>query len=157
MDPSCGDRFRSAAGAHELDESIVVSAAWLHDIGYSSATTGTGFHPIDGARYLRARDWDETVCRLVAHHSDAASQVPTRHLGDQLRAEFPEVVGLARDVLWTADVTTGPSGQRCTLDERIAEIGERYGWQNCVTQRMIASKPLLEEAIDRVSAARIVR
>jgi hypothetical protein len=32
-----------------------VAAAWLHDIGYAPAIaeSGTGFHPLDGARYLR--------------------------------------------------------------------------------------------------------
>ena len=35
--------------------SLLVAAAWLHDIGYASALVDTGFHPIDGARYLRRR------------------------------------------------------------------------------------------------------
>ncbi len=31
----------------------VVSAAWLHDVGYGPDVVDTGFHPIDGARWLR--------------------------------------------------------------------------------------------------------
>jgi hypothetical protein len=31
----------------------LVAAAWLHDIGYGSLLRDTGFHPIDGAQYLR--------------------------------------------------------------------------------------------------------
>ena len=32
---------------------VLVAAAWLHDIGYSPALAVTGFHPLDGARFLR--------------------------------------------------------------------------------------------------------
>ena len=31
----------------------LVAAAWLHDIGYAPELVETGFHPLDGARYLR--------------------------------------------------------------------------------------------------------
>lgn len=34
------------------DLNHLVSAAWLHDIGYASVAIDTGFHPLDGARYL---------------------------------------------------------------------------------------------------------
>lgn len=34
------------------DREILVAAAWLHDIGYSEALRDSGFHPLDGARYL---------------------------------------------------------------------------------------------------------
>ncbi|KWW98982.1 hypothetical protein LI90_612 [Carbonactinospora thermoautotrophica] len=52
-----------------------------NDIGYSPELVATGFHPLDGARYLRAAHVDEH--RLVAHHSapsarrvNAASKPP---------------------------------------------------------------------------------
>jgi putative nucleotidyltransferase with HDIG domain len=135
-----------------VDERVVVSAAWLHDIGYARTVAETGFHPLDGSRYLRARRWDDDVCRLVAHHTDAASQAPHPELGDQLRAEFPEIDGLAQDVLWAADATTGPTGQRVTLDERLTELGTRYGPDHPITRGMMASRTLLEAAIARVAA-----
>lgn len=140
-------------GAVGLDRALVVSAAWLHDIGYVSAIAETGFHPLDGARYLRAQGWNEIICRLVAHHTSAASQAGADGLAEQLRSEFAEVDGLPRDVLWTADATTGPDGERLTLDERIAEIGDRYGAKHQVARRMIASRESLQAAIDRVTAA----
>ena len=31
----------------------LVTAAWLHDIGYAPGLAVTGFHPLDGARFLR--------------------------------------------------------------------------------------------------------
>ena len=30
-----------------------VMAAWLHDVGYAVTVAETGFHPIDGAEWLR--------------------------------------------------------------------------------------------------------
>ena len=32
---------------------VVEAAAWLHDIGYAEPLVVSGFHPLDGARYLR--------------------------------------------------------------------------------------------------------
>ena len=31
---------------------LLVAAAWLHDIGYAPDLVDTGFHPLDGARFL---------------------------------------------------------------------------------------------------------
>jgi HD superfamily phosphodiesterase len=35
---------------------LVESGAWLHDIGYAALLSHAGFHPLDGARYLRDAD-----------------------------------------------------------------------------------------------------
>src|SRR5699024_9948980 len=52
------------------DADLVESSAWLHDIGYSPDLAATGFHPLDGARYLRAvQGADEPLVSLVAYHS----------------------------------------------------------------------------------------
>src|SRR5258708_3858774 len=54
----------------DQDAHLIVAAAWLHDIGYTPAIATTGFHPLDGARYLRDHEHaDHLLCRLVAHHS----------------------------------------------------------------------------------------
>ena len=49
----------------------LVTAAWLHDIGYAPELAETGFHPLDGARYLRRVGVDGQVVSLVAYHSCA--------------------------------------------------------------------------------------
>lgn len=135
-----------------IASSSVVAAAWLHDVGYAPAVAATGFHPLDGARYLRARRWDYTVCQLVAHHTDARHQV-NKQLAHQLCIEFAPVGGLEHDVLWAADATCGPNGERFTLDERISEVHARYGRDHPVTAGMIASRNELAAAIARVAAA----
>jgi HD superfamily phosphodiesterase len=49
---------------------VVEAAAWLHDIGYASALADSGFHPLDGARYLRDTGFgDRALWTLVAHHT----------------------------------------------------------------------------------------
>jgi HD superfamily phosphodiesterase len=42
----------------------LLTAAWLHDIGYAPELAETGFHPLDGARYLRRVDADGQVVSL---------------------------------------------------------------------------------------------
>src|SRR4051794_20624442 len=64
-------RAEQVAAALGADSERLVSAALLHDIGYAPELAATGFHPLDGARYLRAADVDGVVARLVAHHSFA--------------------------------------------------------------------------------------
>jgi hypothetical protein len=44
----------------------MVMAAWLHDIGYAPELAVTGFHPLDGARFLRRAGADGQVVSLVA-------------------------------------------------------------------------------------------
>jgi putative nucleotidyltransferase with HDIG domain len=69
--------------AHLLDEpwrSAITQAAWLHDIGYSEQVARTGFHPLDGARWLRERGWPAEICRLVAWHTAASVEGNIRGL-----------------------------------------------------------------------------
>ena len=47
----------------------------------------TGFHPLDGARFLRSTRWEPAVCDLVAHHSGNRFVATVRGLSGEL-AEF---------------------------------------------------------------------
>ncbi len=49
-----------------LSDEALVAAAWLHDIGYAPEVTDTGFHPLDGARYLVGLGIAERVVNLWA-------------------------------------------------------------------------------------------
>jgi integrase len=66
----------------------LVAAAWLHDIGYAPDLAVTGFHPLDGARYLRRAGVDGQVVSLVGYHSCAQIEAGVRGLSGQLAAEF---------------------------------------------------------------------
>src|SRR3954453_18745910 len=65
---------RSLAPVLGDDADLLEGAAWLHDIGYSPGLVVTGFHPLDGARYLRdEHSADSVLCALVAYHSCAVN------------------------------------------------------------------------------------
>lgn len=40
----------------EGDQTYLIAAAYLHDIGYAPELRKTGFHPLDGAYYLLSHD-----------------------------------------------------------------------------------------------------
>src|SRR5579864_7625411 len=78
-------RAQSLAPVLGADADLLEAAGWLHDIGYTPGLAATGFHPLDGARYLRdAQHADVLLCRLVAHHSCAIIEAEERGLADAL-------------------------------------------------------------------------
>jgi putative nucleotidyltransferase with HDIG domain len=136
-----------AAGLQQAD--IVITSAWLHDIGYASRLIDSGFHPLDGARYLRREGWPAEIQNLVAHHSCADVEAAERGVATELLAEFPDQPSAARDALWAADATTGPAGQRFSVAERADEVVARYGPDHVVSKCMRGIEPELRSAFDR--------
>jgi hypothetical protein len=131
---------------------LLVAAAILHDIGYAPSLAATGFHPLDGARYLRdAEHADAMLCRLVAHHSCAIIEAEERGLASELARQFKPAPSDLADALIYCDMTTGPDGQRMPIDQRLAEIRARYGPADLVTRALARSAPLLEAATSRVA------
>ena len=129
---TCGVAARAASLAGAVpagDRPLLVAAAWLHDIGYAAPVRRSGFHPLDGAWYLRRRGWDELLVGLVAHHSGARFTAAVRGLDGTLAA-FAEprfwTGGLA-DALTAADQTTGPDGRPMDVEARLADMLRRHG------------------------------
>jgi len=130
---------------------LLEAAAWLHDVGYSPELVDTGFHPLDGARYLRdVQRAEYMLCRLVAHHSFAVIEAEERGLSDVLLREFPPPPGQLADALAYSDVTTSPDGTPLTVRGRLAEIGTRYGPGHVVTRSVARSRPSLVMAAARI-------
>lgn len=125
---------------------LLEAAAWLHDIGYAGPLSATGFHPLDGARYLRHTGFgDRALWTLVAHHTCAEIEAEARGLGDVLAAEFPlgDVDPFLVAALTYCDMTTGPDGKTLTVDERITEILSRYGPDDVVHLAIAQATPIL--------------
>jgi hypothetical protein len=139
---------RVAAVLPAEDADLLVAAAFLHDVGYAPSLDRLGFHPVDGARFLRAQGQERLAC-LVAHHSGARFEAEERGLVEELAA-FPVEDGLVMDALTFADMTTGPAGQPMTLDERIGEIQRRYSPDDPVHRATLRARPLLQAAVQRV-------
>jgi hypothetical protein len=131
---------------------ILVAAAWLHDIGYAPGLIDTGFHPIDGARFLRKLGADDRLVCMVAYHSCAVYEARVRGLEDVLLAEFRHETSPTYDALVFCDLTTGPAGERVTYPERIKEIRERYGPDHEVTRALGLSEADLSACCERTLA-----
>ncbi|MFI6073925.1 HD domain-containing protein [Actinoplanes sp. NPDC051343] len=149
-----GRKAESVAALVGDDGPALVAASWLHDVGYSPDLVVTGMHQLDGARYLRdvARA-DDLVCRLVAHHSCAFIEGRNRGLGDQLADEFPPVGGMLSDAITYADMTTTPDGEPIDVEQRLAEILDRYGPDHLVAGSISEAGPLIIGSVQRIKAA----
>ena len=131
----------------EPDGDRLVAAAYLHDVGYAPGLLITGFHPLDGAVWLRGLVEPEVVA-LVAHHSCAWVEAEVRGLGVPLD-ELPRPNLELLDALTYCDMTSGPDGQRVTVEERLAEVTRRYGPGHVVTQSIETAADYLRDAVAR--------
>ena len=144
-------RARSLDHVLGADADLLAAAAWLHDIGYAPGLAATGFHPLDGARYLRdTQHADARLCQLVAHHSCAIIEAGERGLADVLSREFeppPDVLGSA---LTFCDMATSPDGEPMPVGRRRAEIQHRYGPGHLVSRSIQRATPMILRAVGQV-------
>ncbi|MFC6706860.1 HD domain-containing protein [Flexivirga alba] len=146
-----------AARTHELthghpDRNELAAAAWLHDVGYADEVSTTGFHPLDGARYVASRGFAPDVVGLVAYHSGADVEAGERGLSEELRLiDRPKQALL--DILILADMTTSPIGQRVGVDARIVEILGRYDDSHPVHRAVARSQHELRAAAHRAAVS----
>jgi hypothetical protein len=107
------------------DAQLLITAATLHDIGYSARIAHTGFHPLDGGAFLRAQGYPERLACLVAHHSLAMMTAPAHGIRD-LSERFPREDGLLADALAYADMHSAPDGRLIPAERRLADIARRH-------------------------------
>ncbi|MFE7548142.1 HD domain-containing protein [Streptomyces gardneri] len=134
---------------------LLIAAATLHDVGYAPRLAATGFHPLDGARFLRDEHGaDERLVRLVANHSFALLEAEERGLRETLEAEFPLLEEpLLVDALVYCDMTTTPDGGRTSAEKRVTEILGRYGDDSVVGRFIRRAAPEIFAAVGRVEKA----
>lgn len=126
-----------------------MAASLLHDIGYAPDLVDTGFHAIDGARFLRDIDAPARLVGLVAHHSCAVLEAELRGLTAELAEFTDEGPTPVRDALWWADMTITPDGELTTVAERVREIEHRYGPDDIVSCFVRWAWPELLAAVER--------
>jgi hypothetical protein len=134
-----------------LEADSLVAAAWLHDVGYAPSVRSTGFHPVDGAVFVRAEGFPAAVVSLVAYHTGAVFEARERGLSDVL-AEVPEPSTLLLDLLTCADMTTGPDGSAVRAEDRVSEVLSRYPEDDPVHRAIELAAPSLLAAVARVDA-----
>jgi len=135
----------------ERASELVLSAAWLHDVGYAKTVEASGMHAIDGAEYLDLQGVPGGIVSLVAFHTGARFEAEERGLVDRLLwFELPDQDML--DLLTLADLTTSPRGEYVTVRDRIDEILERYEPQHPVHRGVLRGRAYLEECCRRAAA-----
>jgi putative nucleotidyltransferase with HDIG domain len=161
--PPLGQRWEHTLGVAERasefsdllslsDLDLLVSAAYLHDIGYAAGPAATGFHPLDGARLLRRVGRERLAC-LVAHHSGARVEAEERGLLEALE-RFPEERSLLADALTYCDLTTDAGGAPISVSARLDEIAARYGAHDPVGRAIRRSRGRLVLCAESVERAR---
>jgi hypothetical protein len=133
----------------DVSDAVVV-AAWLHDVGYGESVVDTGFPPIDGARWLADQGAPPGVVALVAYHSGARYKAEERGLADAL-AQFSEPDPDELDLLTLIDMSTGPTGVRVAVNERLAEILKRYPSDDPVHRAVSRSRSYLQDSAGRAA------
>jgi hypothetical protein len=131
----------------EEDRSYLIAAAYMHDIGYAPSLNKTGFHPLDGAYFLRSLGYERLAC-LVAHHSEADFEAALRGLTHELDI-FPRERSALADALTYCDISTGPCGEHMSFKKRARDITERYGEADLVTRAFRQATPYLSLAVAR--------
>jgi hypothetical protein len=146
-----GHKAESIAHIVGGDADVLISAAWLHDIGYAPKLVTTGLHSLDGARHLRdVEHADPRVCALVAYHSCAQIEARNRGLNDELATEFEPIDGLLADALIYCDMTTTPDGEPADVEKRLSEILSRYGPGDVVTESITEATPRIVNSARRI-------
>ena len=144
-------RARGLAPVLGPDTDLLEAAAWVHDVGYAPDLAVTGLHQLDGARYLRDSQHASTMlCRLVAHHSCAIVEAGERGLADALGLEFEPAPQELSDALTYCDMTTSPDGELVSVEQRLAEIHDRYGSGHLVSRFIQRATPMILRAVEQV-------
>ena len=127
------------------NRSLLIAAAYLHDIGYAPALHRTGFHPLDGAYYLLSHG-QKRLASLVAYHSEAQFEAQLRGLTHELQT-IPREYSAVAAALTYCDMITGPTGEHIPFEERLADIFQRYDQTHVVNQAIHQAIPSLAQAI----------
>lgn len=143
--------YQISAIFNEHDHTILIAAAYLHDIGYAPSLLKTGFHPLDGANYLRAHR-QERLASLVAYHSGAQFEAHLRGLTPELLT-FSHEHSIIDDALTYCDMHTGPTGRSISFQQRIDDIFQRYDEKHVVHQAIYKALPSLRKAVEHIEMA----
>jgi len=100
--------------SHEGAEALI-SAAWLHDIGYAEALWDTAFHSLDGARFLQT---EGVSLRVLALGETSAGPAPSakRQAAGPLTRREAEIAGLVAEGLNNKEIAA-----RLVISQRTVE------------------------------------
>jgi hypothetical protein len=132
------------------ERSLVLAAAYVHDLGHARPLRVTGCHALDGAMYVRAAGHLQ-LASAVAQHSGARCEAALRGLEKEM-STFTRMESSALDLLTYGDLKTDHQGCRCSVDERFEGIAIRYGNEHIVTRALRLAEPELRQSVSRVES-----
>jgi hypothetical protein len=121
--------------------------ALAHDIGKVDAlrTTGTDFHPLDGAAFALAHG-EPRLAALIAHHSGARYEATLCGL----TIPYPYEDSIVNQIVAVVDASTLQSGLVVPITERLRDIADRYGPGSPPVRAMQAFWPELVAAVQAI-------
>ncbi len=121
--------------------------ALAHDLGKVDAlrTTGTDFHPLDGAAFAVACG-EPRLAALIAHHSGARYEAALRGL----TIPYPYEDSIVNQIVAVVDASTLQSGLVVPIVERLRDIADRYGSESPPVRAMHAFWPELVAAVQAI-------
>lgn len=134
------EELRRLPGGSKIDVNEAYCAALLHDIGYLPELRDTGFHPIDGARFLIRRGYPR-LAELIICHSNSPEQAQLKGL---------EEINVSSDIIaklitfWDVQIKQG--GELVSYEDRLIDVLERYG----VESQEYQAHKLAESRISRI-------
>lgn len=135
-----------AGSTGEPDVDVAYRSALLHDIGYAEALHDTGFHPIDGARYLQRQGYAD-IADFIICHSNSPEQALLRGL---------PAISVSRHIIadlityWDVQVTQG--GKLVTYAERMQDIRNRHGEDSPVWKAHTQAEPRIQVIMEHVNS-----
>jgi hypothetical protein len=133
------------------ERSLVLAAAYVHDIGHARRLRTTGCHALDGALYVREAGHPQ-LASMVAQHSGARCEAALRGLETEMAMFTTVGESSALDVLTFSDLKTDHQGYRCSVDERLEGIATRYGDDHIATRAFRRAQSELRQTVSRVES-----
>jgi len=121
--------------------------ALAHDLGKVDAlrTTGTDFHPLDGAAFAVACG-EPRLAALIAHHSGARYEAALRGL----TIPYPYEDSIVNQIVAVVGASTLQSGLVVPIVERLRDIVDRHGPESPPVRAMQAFWPELVAAVQAI-------
>lgn len=109
-------------------ELLLISACLLN-IGKDKELNRLNFYPVDGYIYLKSNRWDNEVCDLVLHQSNAVNMPKPNNINIESYYfnPLPDELEVMHKILTLVNFTTNDSGEKVTIDERVNELDDKLG------------------------------
>ena len=128
----------------DLDVNVAYCAALLHDIGYLDALTVSGFHPIDGANYLRECGYPD-LAEYILGHSNSPEQATLLQIEGVVMS--PHIIA---KLITYWDIRVRQGGALVSYAERLDDIKTRYGVESQVWKSHLLAHDRISQLVQEI-------